>query len=803
MQTQRRFPNEIHTTSSGMPVAMTRGGQHTDSGYESIGWKEREIKEESLYAREPSDISKRTLEYNDHKVTLLRAISGAKTLLDDLREMRQRWTIQYPSTASPDVHNRPKASRTVSNRPSTSSSTRPDTLKRSTTENGSCYESDNEDRLVPRDVAKQYNVLRLDLRLGNLPPNELMKYLENDSLANLLDDRISMTLRHLEALRLRIEDKMSKVLVTGDLNAGKSTFCNALLRRKLLPEDQQPCTNVFCEVLDAKLNSDVEEVHAITHGNSYDHEDSDTYEVFGASDLALIATETNKFERLKIYLNDKRSMETSLLRNGLVDIALMDAPGLNSDSVKTTAVFARQEEIDIVVFVVSAENHFTLSAKEFLWNAANEKTFIFIVVNRFDNIANKDRCRRLILEQIASLSPHTSQYASELVHFVSANAVIESKDQERTMAFDWLETCLRQFILEKRSTSKLAPAKTFVTNVLADLVALADFNNQVARIQEASFHQELGALQPKLEKLRKRDASTSESIHRTVESHIDELDKRCKFLLSNAFSQVENGVGAPAVPYNGLFSIVSYASETAEAMQGLINSQLRECEEFARSQTVSALRKISSLGIANPNEKIFRPQAMFSRQRLSTINVQIAHTIWDLLPHDWNYCLETAGAGITFGGIAMLTSQIVNAKGWLNIALNTGGIIGTSNLRRLILPMAALSVLAGVAMVINSVPSIVPKNLARKMRAKMASEDIIYKQTTRIGNEVRKVLRIPSEDIRSELSMAVKETKEKQAKIGQSLVRSGEAARFFDDFSKKASVALDSVSSIQLDVVQM
>ena len=34
--------------------------------------------------------------------------------------------------------------------------------------------------------------------------------------------------------------------------------------------------------------------------------------------------------------------------------------------------FSRQEEIDLVVFVVSAENHFTLSAKEFI-AAANEK----------------------------------------------------------------------------------------------------------------------------------------------------------------------------------------------------------------------------------------------------------------------------------------------------------------------------------------------------------------------------------------------------------------------------------------------
>jgi mitofusin len=38
----------------------------------------------------------------------------------------------------------------------------------------------------------------------------------------------------------------------------------------------------------------------------------------------------------------------------------------NRVSLKTTAIFACQSNIDVVVFVVSVENHFTLSAKEFL-----------------------------------------------------------------------------------------------------------------------------------------------------------------------------------------------------------------------------------------------------------------------------------------------------------------------------------------------------------------------------------------------------------------------------------------------------
>ena len=75
---------------------------------------------------------------------------------------------------------------------------------------------------------------------------------------------------------------------------------------------------------------------------------------------------------LKLYLDDSRLLNQSLLNNGVVDISLIDAPGLNRDNIKTTSLFARQEEIDVVVFVDSAENHLTESARNFLRNASNE-----------------------------------------------------------------------------------------------------------------------------------------------------------------------------------------------------------------------------------------------------------------------------------------------------------------------------------------------------------------------------------------------------------------------------------------------
>ncbi|KAH8753063.1 P-loop containing nucleoside triphosphate hydrolase protein [Diaporthe sp. PMI_573] len=219
-------------------------------------------------------------------------------------------------------------------------------------------------------------VLKLDVRFGASHHNTTLQKLGKDAVASVLEEKMGMSIQQLLALRERIDDPLSKILVTGDVNAGKSTFCNALLRRRILPEDQQPCTAVFCEVLNADKNTGLEEVHAA--GGDHMHG------VFDLHELEKVVTDT-QYTQCKVFVNDLRMPEESLLKNGeVVDITLIDAPGLNYDTTHITAVFARQQEIDVVVFVVSAANHFTISAKDFIRNATAEKEYMFIVVNGFD-----------------------------------------------------------------------------------------------------------------------------------------------------------------------------------------------------------------------------------------------------------------------------------------------------------------------------------------------------------------------------------------------------------------------------------
>ena len=121
--------------------------------------------------------------------------------------------------------------------------------------------------LIPESEVLDFHVFCLDLNLGALgllaAAGALISQLETVLIANLVDECMVASSQHIDKLYIRVEDTSSKVLVTGDLNAGKSTFVNALLQCAVMPVDQQPCAAGFCEVHDFAENSNVEEVHVM------------------------------------------------------------------------------------------------------------------------------------------------------------------------------------------------------------------------------------------------------------------------------------------------------------------------------------------------------------------------------------------------------------------------------------------------------------------------------------------------------------------------------------------------------------
>ncbi|KAF5134377.1 Transmembrane GTPase fzo1 [Metarhizium anisopliae] len=793
--------------------------------------------------------------YYRQRAILGRSINKVLDLLQSLQQMNTEWPAHYPTIRPADATSseRPGMGRTYSvsgdAASSSSTTTQPPLLRRSlTSADASTAESSRaaknrpapEPRLVSPQIAQELSILKLDLKLGALHQAELVHSLEKNSIAALLDGKISSSIRHLLSLRERIEDTSSKVLITGDLNAGKSTFCNALLRRKVLPEDQQPCTAIFCEVLDARENAGIEEVHAVHKDCTYSRHDETTYDVYALTELEKIVTDNETYTQCKVYVKDIRTVDESLLNNGVVDIALIDAPGLNSDTTKTTAIFARQEEIDVVVFVVSAANHFTQSAKEFIYAAAAEKAYLFIVVNGYDTIRDKERCQKLILDQVSGLSPDTRKESSDLVHFVSSNAIPagpappggpggngsgsssgggggddpgddgakgKGKDLDKIRDFEALEASLRRFVLEKRARSKLAPARTYLLNILNDIHSLAQVNEEVAQSEIDRVSAELREIEPQLASSRKARSEVSEQIDRNIEETCQDVYDHSRSELNTAITQA--GRTNYDVPYPGVFGAFQYADDIKEAMLSHITDAVTRCEEYGREKSVQGVNTIKQLGLLHVGDEFqnlqFRPDVMFRRKRDALARqVHIPTELWDFV--DWSTLLQRqekfAGTGMALTVAGAVVPRMLGMSNWMDHAMLTTRVLSNGNLRQLIVPGIVIAAIAGVAYVLQQIPNSLPPRLATKISSQLAELDYIHANSSRISSSVRKVLRFPADSLRVGLDQSVKDLGNKRVEADKVRHESEEASKFFHELVGRSQVQRSMVEAVDLDAPQ-
>ncbi|KZT69580.1 hypothetical protein DAEQUDRAFT_726562 [Daedalea quercina L-15889] len=802
------------------------------------------------------------------KDRLLNAIDATKSVLGDLRDFNKKsWVVRYPhlqeqpeekteenaeQPASPkrrkgmrrslSFPDDPNFQAEVVVNPARAGMARSMTLASiaDAEEEPVGAQQDEAEGLIPPSDSADFHVIRLDLKLGahgsSSSPAALVSQLEKSSIANLLDERIGNAVAHIDKLRLRVEDTSSKVLVTGDLNAGKSTFVNALLRREVMPVDQQPCTTAFCEVHDAVAENDgKEEVHILKDGIPYNKNDELTFTRAALSDLESFVSENeDESQVLKIYLSDTRDPASSLLSNGVVDISLIDAPGLNRDLIKTTEVFARQEEIDVVVFVVSAENHFTLSAKEFLTTASKEKAYVFIVVNKYDHIRDKAKCMRLVLQQIKELSPATYDDAEELVHFVDSASAIENGSP----AFDQLESSLRSFVLVKRSKSKLAPASTYLRHILSDVDLLVGANAIVAESELKRAREDLDRSRPVLEKMKNGRQALEDSLESVEEEGASTTRSRTKALLAGALDRVSQGkLGVDAAllkmpSYPGLLYILDYARDVKRTLLASLDLAVKIAEDEARVTTSNSVNKISRLGdehlpegIERPR-RVFIPEAMFSPRADKNARRKSRHAssgavvaggvlglglglaqrpdmletslfdLFDVHHHFWvtfgdkkaededessMTALSIASVGI--GALTMVGGQAIGARGIVEGLLRISALFESESARKWAAPViGAVSVGAAVYFVLE-LPGTIPRTVGRRIKATLAKEaeergaegTFVESHALRVSRETRKVLRLASWDLKDLFRKAMEE-KDREVQGAEDVERNAKKA---------------------------
>ncbi|KAJ3296186.1 mitofusin [Borealophlyctis nickersoniae] len=663
----------------------------------------------------------------------------------------------------------------------------------------------------------ELQVLQLDLKSYKEPTHASSSSLATSSTEPANDNRLFDQLlatklqecgQHLEKLRTRISDTRSKVLVTGDLNAGKSTFVNAVLRREVVPDDQQPCTALFAEVVDVEQNDGVEEVHGISHPEGYDRTDPRTFTRLDFRHLREIIEENeDNFELLKIYCTDRREKSHSLLHNGVVDITLIDSPGLNIDSMKTTALFATQEEIDVVIFVVNAENHFTLSGREFLTTAGKEKAYVFIVVNRFDQIRRKDRCRKDILEQIRQISPRTYEEADNLVHFVSAKQCLHQENTDMMPDFIRLEECLRSFILEKRARSKLAPAKVYLHNLLSDVVSVARFNSELGKETARRISKDMQDATPAYDRMLKIKEQVLDHIDKTIDGTGDDVQHRTEDELIHFIDNLE--AYADDVEWSGAFYVLQYARDLRNTIYRSAAMHLNRCEDYARDRAVACVRNIENMAATcmdvPPSIDLGVVASAFEGDAGTTQSRSApGKGVTKIVPMELTEFFDQADkaeiAKEYVPSLALMSAGLVGYRRMVSQGWRATNSMGMSNAGKL--AFAGLTI-AGIGIffyVLADMKNNVERKILSKMRAHLAEVGFVESNVDRIAKNTRRVLRLAIWDFQNQFAKILGENKAKRENQQQEITKAERDSEIFAEMEGKAKLLDAEVERIDLEM---
>ncbi|KAI5310291.1 mitofusin [Ascosphaera atra] len=453
----------------------------------------------------------------------------------------------------------------------------------------------------------------------------------------------------------------------------------------------------------------------------------------------------------------------------------------------------------------------------------------------------------MVLKQVANLSPRTYKESNELVHFVSSKSIPvapqpvpassgsggggddypdhdnddnndddsdkgKGKDkgkaketQDRMRDFETLETSLRRFVLEKRSHSKLAPARTYLMNLLSDLFVLASANRDVASREYQAAKHELDTLVPEYDSNNKAQKKVHEDLENTIDEKCQDVFDHTRKTLDETIRDLSDT--SREVYYPGLLSVFQYAEDLKTAMIDRVQDSVVTCEDYGRHVAVEGVNVIKSLGLLHVgNQKFgglnFHADLMFrkTKHRLAR-QVDAPIDAWDFfdLSSVWQRQEKLAGAGAAMTAVTLFGGKSLASMGLLDGALNMLGFIGKDTLRRLAIPGILVAAGAAVYYILSDIPNSLPVNIQRKVAALLYELDYTHSTSTRISGEVRKVLRVPAKELQAALRDKTEELGRRKDEVMLEKTQSEAALKYFSNLFRESGENRRIVEGIDLE----
>lgn len=100
---------------------------------------------------------------------------------------------------------------------------------------------------------------------------------------------------------------------------------------------------------------------------------------------------------------------------------------------------------------------------------------------------------------------------------------------------------------------------------------------------------------------------------------------------------------------------------------------------------------------------------------------------------------------------------------------------------------------------LSQIPNTLPPRLSRKLAASLSEMDYVHSNSTRISAEVRRILRLPANNLQTSLAQKVEDIGKRKNEVSKTKLESDVASKYFANLFRDSGENRTFVENIDLD----
>ena len=361
----------------------------------------------------------------------------------------------------------------------------------------------------------------------------------------------------INSIKSRLGDDVFRLVIVGEFSRGKSTFVNALLRRKILPASKKPTTAIISKIIYGdnpkfQLNYKLKNATQILSEDEFkkltapkDPDESDRESV----------TEYIKAQKfLESIDHAEISYPLEFCKDG---VEVVDTPGTNDlDKARLNVTYGYLKRADAVILMLSATQPLTQSEINFLNDKILGNTIndIFFVISHKDDLSDyeSENVKKFITQNLKQNLPPNVNLKNRIFLVSGLGALVyhlNLRGENLTMRQQWLlprnfdetgfpalESALEKFLTEEKGAARLQKYRREIIDVIDTIQHDISINIGIVKHSAEEIREKVERFDQTFNEAK----GNAEIISANMQSAFDVFISNVEIKFRNAFNEIIN-----------------------------------------------------------------------------------------------------------------------------------------------------------------------------------------------------------------------------------------------------------------------